>query len=112
MMVGVSDVPDALSITVDYLAPGRPLDSPEQLVLEVGDSASLSATALNALGLALGDLAISWSSSDVLVADVTADGLVTALAPGVADISASVDDVSATLQTVVSGTGTAPIPNS
>lgn len=112
MMVGVSDVPETLSITVDYLAPGRQLDSPEQLVLEVGDSVSVSATALNALGLAIGDAAVTWLSSDAGVVDVTAGGLVTAIAAGVAEISASVDGVSTSLQTLVNGEVVAPIPDS
>jgi uncharacterized protein YjdB len=99
VMVDVNPTAAFLTITVDsFDGDGAPLPS-TQLSLVVGDSAHLAATGLNALGLALGQVPVTWSSSDVSVMDVSADGLLRAVAPGVAEITAHLDETKA----IVSG---------
>lgn len=74
---------------IDGIGPEEPeIDitvSPSSLELEVGETSTLAATVTGA-----GDLAVSWTSSDVNVA-VVEDGLVTAVGGGSAEITVSVD---------------------
>lgn len=102
----VSTAAASLTITVADDAPGQPV-SGERVVLEVGDSLSLAVTATNALGLAVQSGAVTWSSSNASVADVSAAGLLRGVAPGTAGILASADGVTATLTAVVNDTVTA-----
>ena len=97
VMVDVTGATSSLSITVEYLNATQPSGSADRLELAVGDSVLLSATGVNALGYALGQVAVTWSSSDASVMSVTTDGVLTAVAPGSAEITASVDEVSARL---------------
>jgi hypothetical protein len=84
-----------LTITVDSFDGDRtPLPSSE-LTLAVGDSAHLAVTGLNPLGLALGQVPVTWSSSDVSVLSVSAGGLLRAVAPGSAEITAHLDEMKA-----------------
>lgn len=99
VMVAVNAEAAFLTITVDSFDGDRaPLPSTE-LTLTVGDSAYLSATGLNALGLALGQVPVSWSSSDDGVLSVSPEGLLRAVAPGNAEITAHLDAMKA----IVSG---------
>lgn len=59
----------------------------------VGETTQLTATARDSAGGTIGDKTFTWSSSDTTVATVSAAGLVTAVAKGVADITAGVDEV-------------------
>jgi uncharacterized protein YjdB len=70
--------------------------------LRVGEVLQLSADALDAGGRVLTGRPITWSSSSVDVASVTGDGLVTAVAPGGAVITASVEGKSAAASVTVS----------
>ena len=63
--------------------------SSSSLVLPVGDTTRLSATALDALGSDVPDAALEWSSSDATIATVDASGLVRAAAVGAATITAA-----------------------
>jgi hypothetical protein len=84
-----------LTITVDSFDGDRtPLPSSE-LTLAVGDSAHLAVTGLNPLGLALGQVPVTWSSSDESVLSVSAGGLLRAVAPGSAEITAHLDEMKA-----------------
>lgn len=77
----VTDVPAVTSVTLD----------PATLELEIDETATLTPT-VDAVGGA--DASVTWASSDVAVATVDADGLVTAVAAGTATITAtSVFDV-------------------
>ncbi|HJP85487.1 MAG TPA: Ig-like domain-containing protein, partial [Gemmatimonadaceae bacterium] len=73
--------------------------------LTVGDQAQLTATATDAQGNALENRSTTWTSSDATIASVTPVGLVTALKPGPATITATMGGVSSTVSVVVS-----PIP--
>lgn len=72
----------------DPLAPPTSLIvSPSTLTLALGQSANLSASVRNAQGGAVVTL-VAWSSSDPSVVNVS-DGIVTAIQPGTAEITAS-----------------------
>ena len=95
VMVAVNAEAAFLTITVDSFDGDRaPLPSTE-LTLAVGDSAHLAATGLNALGLALGQVPVSWTSSDDGVLSVSPEGLLRAVAPGNAEITAHLDETKA-----------------
>jgi serine/threonine-protein kinase len=65
--------------------------SPEQLDLTAGQGATLAATVTGTRGSRLADRAVTWRSSNTAVAAVSGDGRVTAVAPGVAIVSATAD---------------------
>ena len=100
-LLALDDTPVSLAITVAPPASGGVANTPEMLELDVGGTAALSATALNTLGAPVGSANVQWSSSNPVVAAVTPEGLVTALEPGSAEISATVDGVEALLAMVV-----------
>jgi uncharacterized protein YjdB len=62
---------------------------PNRIDAAVGSTTQLSATAFDGSGNALTDRAIIWSSSNQAVASVSNNGLVTAVAPGTATITAA-----------------------
>jgi hypothetical protein len=104
----VSDAVASLTITADHggvtggPAGGGPIS------MEVGDSVALSATATNALGLAVWGVAVTWSSSAPSVVQVGADGVADALSAGEADVYAATEGASASIHIVVSDTTTVP----
>jgi alpha-tubulin suppressor-like RCC1 family protein len=67
--------------------------TPGTVDLVDGDSVQLQATATDSGGRALGDHPVAWSSSDPATIHVTAGGLVIALAPGGATITATIEAV-------------------
>jgi uncharacterized protein YjdB len=99
-MAVTADVATSLSITVSGADASHAAD--EQLVLEVGDTISLTAVATNALGLAVPAGAVTWSSTNTSVADVDGSGLVSALGVGTAEIRAVSGDAVSSLPTTVS----------
>jgi len=105
-IVGINDVAVDLTITLDEPMTG----SLESLELTVGGTASLAASATNALGLTVGSVAVGWSSSDNAVATVTSAGVVTAVAAGSAVIYASADGVVASLPVRVEAAEVVPPP--
>ncbi|CAN5338353.1 hypothetical protein BH24GEM3_BH24GEM3_16120 [soil metagenome] len=81
--------------------------------LEVGASQQLTVEVRDAAGNLLSDRQVFWSSNDTTIARVSAAGMVTGLAPGAAQIAASVErssDVAsvAVLQRPVASVGVAP----
>lgn len=78
------------------------------LTLEVGESASLSASATNAIGLVVADVGGTWSSSDAGVASVTSGGVVTGVSVGTADITVATQGLTATLPVDVVEAAPAP----
>ena len=70
--------------------------TPAQPTLFVGRTLQMSASARDAQGTALTGRAVSWSTSDPMVATISAAGLVTAVAAGSATITAVVEGVEAT----------------
>jgi uncharacterized protein YjdB len=93
----IRDVATSLSIT----ASGGTGTSHEQLVLELGDTITLSAMAANPLGLAVPAGQVTWSSTDTSVAKVDASGLVSAVGIGTTDIRATAGDAASSLPAVV-----------
>lgn len=103
----VNDFPANLSIVrVD----GDPADPIGPIVVEVGESVSLAAVATNAIGLAVGSVDGTWTSSDAGVATVTPDGVVTGVAAGTADITVAAQDLEATVALEVVEPVTEPSP--
>lgn len=76
--------------------------------LTVGATAALTATARDAGGNALSGRAVSWTSSDANVASVDGGGTVRGVAPGAAQITATVEGRTASVSIVVA----APVPAS
>ena len=96
----VGTVPIAASIegksaTADVVVIPMPVAlvrvSPASRDLTVGQSAQLTAQAFDARGIVLPGRAVTWSSSAPNVVTVTSSGLVTALSPGNATITASIE---------------------
>jgi trimeric autotransporter adhesin len=75
--------------------------SPTSATLQVGGTRQFTATAHAADGTPLPDRPITWTSSAPAVATVSATGLVTAVAPGQATITASAEGQSATASVTV-----------
>ena len=105
VIVGLADVPVSITISMAESTDGRQASHAEPLELDVGQSTALTATAFNALGHPVRAGSVVWSSSDPEVISVAADGIVTAVSPGAAEIVASVDDVEASLAVLVEGEG-------
>lgn len=76
--------------------------SPASTTLDAGGTITLTATVQSASGAALTDRTVLWSSSDTQVATVTPAGVVTAIAPGSATITASAEGKSGTASISVS----------
>jgi hypothetical protein len=100
-VVDVGGVAVELTITVQDDGAGMPGAPSGTVELTVGQSISLGAVGTNALGLAVGDVAVTWSTSDAAVGEVTADGVVTAVGEGSAEVQASAGELSATRAVVV-----------
>ena len=76
--------------------------SPSSATLTVGQSATLSADPQDAAGHSLEGRVVTWESSNNNVATVTGDGVVTAVAPGAATITARSEGRSGTATISVS----------
>ena len=96
IVVVVDDVPQTIAISVD----GSSI-SVDTLRLQTGQNAALSAEALNDIGNVIGGVDIDWASSNPSVASVNGAGQVTAQGPGVANITASAEGLTAVMPTVV-----------
>jgi uncharacterized protein YjdB len=64
-------------------------DAPAAISLSTGNTAQLSADALDAAGVVIAGRTITWTSASSAIATVSTTGLVTAVASGAAEISAS-----------------------
>jgi trimeric autotransporter adhesin len=97
------------SATAQVTVVARPVASlqvgPAAPALRVGEVVQLTVQARDELGLPLVGRVVAWQSSDASVASVDATGFVSALAPGVATITASSEGRSAAVGVVVS-----PVP--
>jgi alpha-amylase len=69
--------------------------------LEIGETMQFSAAAKDAKGSVLGDRTIVWSTGDPKVALVGSNGMVTAVGPGTAAISASSEGKSGEVRVTV-----------
>ncbi len=63
--------------------------APDTVVLQVGDTATVSGVVVDTAGSALLDLPVAWASSSPEIATVDATGVVTARAIGSAEVTAS-----------------------
>jgi hypothetical protein len=70
---------------------------PGSLALTVGESATLSAATTSATGRPLGGRGVTWASGDPRTVAVTQGGVVRALAPGSATVTATSEGVSASV---------------
>jgi len=83
--------------------------TPDELSIEVGDTVTVLAVPVNALGQPV-PVTVGWSSSAPTVASVTSDGLVTGVAAGQATIFAIADSVAADVTVTVSAGAPPPPP--
>lgn len=86
-------ISDSASLTVGEVPVSSVVVEPADTLLEVGQSAILSAEARDANGRPLVERAIIWSGSDASVASVSDRGRVDAVAPGTVSIKAEVEGV-------------------
>ncbi|WP_310570026.1 Ig-like domain-containing protein [Gemmatimonas sp.] len=89
-------------ITVTPTPIGTVTVAPASRTLDVGGTVDLVATVLDVNGVAVSGRTVTWSSSAIAVAAVSSTGRVTALVPGTATITATVDGKSGTAQILVS----------
>src|SRR5690348_2114584 len=87
---------DSSTVTVTAPAVASVSVSPNSATLRVGNTSQLSATVRDASGNVLTGHTVTWSSSATAAATVSASGLVTAVAPGSATITATSDGKSGT----------------
>src|SRR6266581_2060528 len=89
--LGAASAPATTTATINP-APVASVDvSPASASIPVGESVQLTATPRDASGNPLLGRAITWASDNSGVATVNANGLVTAVATGTADVSATSD---------------------
>ena len=74
---------------------------PDSLVLSRGATGGLTAVAYDSTGAVLTGRAVTWASSDSVIATVSATGTVTAVSPGTATVTATVDGISGTARVIV-----------
>lgn len=90
LAVGCSSSPTEPQISQRIPAPTEPIlrlvVTPSLATLNAGGTVKLSATAQSGDRSVAQQVAVSWLSSDALIATVSADGVVRGIAPGRADI--------------------------
>ena len=101
----IDGVPGATTVTVGPVPIGTVSVSPSTVTLNPGQTSPLSATVRDANGGTMANAQVSWTSSNSGVATVTSSGVVTAMAPGSATITASSGGVSGSATVTV-----APLP--
>jgi hypothetical protein len=86
--------------------------TPGTLALDAGATATLAAAATDDRGAPVADRPVTWASSDDAVAIVSSAGVVSAVAPGTATLSATVDGkVGRATVTVTRPVATRPTPD-
>ncbi len=83
--------------------------SPGTKQLTVGSSSQFSATALDASGGVVTGRPVTWSTSDAAVATVSTSGLVSALAPGNVQLTATIGGVDGTATVTVAAVSVASV---
>ncbi len=79
----------------------RVVVSPDSAVLQPGHTADLDAAAYDAGGHVLTGRAVTWTTLDSTIARVGADGMVTAVAAGTAQVTATVEGVRGSAKVIV-----------
>ena len=82
-------------VVVEFRAVSISIEPSELAFSALGDTATLTATALDGAGRAGGAASIQWASGDTTVAVADASGLVTAVGNGTTSVSATAGSVSA-----------------
>ena len=90
------------TITVTKIPVGSVTVAPPSKALLVTQTVSLTATVTDSVGTVVTDRVVTWGSNNTLVATVSATGLVTAVAPGTATITATSETKSGTSTITVS----------
>ena len=91
------------SATIEQVAASITL-SPDSLVfVAVGDTATVTAIVLDAGGSEIPSPTLTWSSSDTTAVTVNSSGLVTAVASGLATVTAQTGDLQATVSARMTG---------
>jgi uncharacterized protein YjdB len=90
------------SVTVTKIPVGSVTVAPPSKALLVTQTVSLTATVRDSLGTVVTDRPVSWGSSNSFVATVSSTGLVTAVAPGTATITAASESKGGTSTITVS----------
>ena len=102
----IEDAPDDATRTSAVALPVVSVTvTPAVDTLAIGDTLRLSAAAYDADGRVVAGAEFSWSSSDEAVATVDASGLLTAVAGGLATITATAGDVSGSAEVAVKSPG-------
>jgi serine/threonine protein kinase/uncharacterized protein YjdB len=105
--VGTSPISATLRLTVQP-EPVRAITvDRDRLAVEVGDSVQLRSTVVGSTGDRL-DRAVRWTTTDAAVVTVD-DGLVTAIAPGTAEVRVSVDAITTAIPVTVSALSVAEL---
>lgn len=105
----IDGVPGAATVTVGPAPVGTVSVSPSTVTLNPGGTSTLSATVRDANGGAIVNAQVSWTSSNSGVATVNSSGLVTAVVPGSATITASSGGVSGSATVTVTSPSVAKI---
>lgn len=92
----VGNVSDSVDVHVNLVPVAKVLLAELPDTIEVGETVQLVATAQDSAGHELAGRPIAYRSSDLHVATVSASGLVSAVAGGAVEITASIDTASAT----------------
>ena len=94
-------VTHSIYVTVMQVARSIVIEPTEASLMEIGATVQLAATVLDRNGQQVAGAVVTWSSSDVSVVTVSTQGLVTAVQNGPARITASSQDVSASINVTV-----------
>ncbi|HEX9564176.1 MAG TPA: Ig-like domain-containing protein, partial [Gemmatimonadaceae bacterium] len=97
------------SVTVSLIPVATVLVSPASQSLPVGQTTQLQAEPLDSAGQPLAGRTVVWSSNDHAVATVSGTGTVTALSPGSASVSATIEGQSASADITVLGLKTVSV---
>ena len=84
--------------------------TPSARSIKVGETTTWTAVARDARGKELGDRSIGWSSSAPQVASVNGAGLITGVAPGTAEIRATVEGKTASVPVTVAAVQVTQLP--
>jgi len=91
-----------VTVDLDAPSPAQVVIAPEAVTLtEIGATAELTATVLDADGVEIEGAVVVWTTSDADVAVVDQEGVVTAVGEGLATITAAIGEVSGTAEVTV-----------
>ena len=96
---------ESTEITVEQMPASIVIDPERAILTEAGMTVQLTAEVLDPNGHEIEDAEVSWSSSDVAIATVDDQGLVTGVSGGIAEITAQTGEVFSESLISVKGTG-------